>query len=309
MSKFFRTLSRSIKSGFVKFGRLYYISIPLSFFFALIIVMSGMLAFAYGFAGHLANSINNRVNIVVYFDRQSPDDLTKEVVTKVEQNPLVKRIDYSDRARNLEIFKERNKDNQVALQALSEIGVNPFGASLVVFAKETGSYEKINADILALQESYKSNENTSPIESVTYEENKAAISQLSSMIAKSKAAMSALLLILGGMLFFVLFLAQRLAAQYDREEIKIMKIVGAPTILTIGPSAVMGALAGFVGSTIALFILYFIALKSKAYTDVFDNFDMLYWYTDNINQFVFYAIVSSTLIGFVFSLIAARRHL
>lgn len=309
MNKFFRTLNRSIKAGFVKFTRLYYISIPLSFFFALIITLCGLLAFAYGFSTHLANSINNRVNIVVYFDRQSPDDLTKEMVSKIEADPLVKRVDFSSRERNLEVFKERNKNNQIALQALSEVGVNPFGASLVVFAKDTQNYEAINSSVLNLQESYKSNDGSTPIEGVTYEENKAAISQLSSMIAKGKAAMFALLMVLLAILFFVLFLAQRLASQYDREEIKIMKIVGAPTILTIGPSAVMGALAGFVGSIIALFVLYFIALKSNPYTSVFDNFDMLYWYTNNINTFVTYTIVSATIVGFVFSLIAARRHL
>lgn len=309
MSKFFRTLNRSIKAGFVKFGRLYYISIPLSFFFALIITLCGLLAFGYGFSNHLHNSINNRVNVVVYFDRQSPDDLTKELVAKVEQNQLVKRIDFSSRERNLEVFKERNKNNPVTLQALSEIGLNPFGASLVVFAKDTRDYETINKSLIDLKESYKSSDGSSPIESITYEENKAAISQLANMLSKGKAALFGLMLVLGAILFFVLFLAQRLASQYDREEIKIMRIVGAPTVLTIGPSAVMGALAGFVGSIIALFALYFIALKSKAYTDVFDNFDMLYWYTNNINQFILYTILTATLIGFFFSIVAARRHL
>lgn len=309
MSKFFRTLQRSIKAGFVKFSRLYYISLPLSFFFGLVIILGGLLAFANGFTAHLANSINNRVNIVVYFDRQSPDDLTKEIVGKIEENALVKRVDFSSRERNLEVFKERNKDNPVTMQALSEVGANPFGASLVVFAKDTRNYESINNSLLSLKETYTSDQGITPIESITYEENKAAISQLSSMLSKGKAALFALMLVLGGILFFVLFLAQRLASQYDREEIKIMRIVGAPTILTIGPSAIVGALAGFVGSILALFALYFIALKSKAYTDVFDNFDMLYWYTNNINQFVLYTILSATLVGFVFSLIAARRHL
>jgi cell division transport system permease protein len=309
MSKFFRTLNRSIKSGFVKFGRLYYISVPLSLFFALIITLCGLLAFGYGFSNHLNNSINSRVNVVVYFDRQSPDDLTKELVGKVEQNQLVKRIDFSSRERNLEVFKERNKNNPTALQALSEIGINPFGASLVVFARDTRDYESINKTLVDLKESYKSSDGSSPIESITYEENKAAISQLANMLSKGKAALFGLMLVLGAILFFVLFLAQRLASQYDREEIKIMKIVGAPTILTIGPSGVMGGLAGFVGSIIALFVLYFIALKSKVYTDAFDNFDMLYWYTNNINQFILYTILTATLIGFFFSLIAARRHL
>jgi cell division transport system permease protein len=309
MSKFLRTIGRAVKSGFVKFGRLYYISFPLSIFFALVITMCGLLSFIYGFAGHMTSTLNDRVNIVVYFDRQSPDTLTSELVTKIREYNNVKRVDFSDKDRNLEVFKERNKDNAVAMQALSEVGVNPFGASLVVYAKDTRNYEDINNFIKSLAESYKANDGTSPIEDVTYEEHKVAIEKFAGMLRKGEAAVFALALILAGMLIFVLFLAQRLAAQYDREEIKIMKIVGAPNTLILGPSAVMGALTGFIGGVIALFVLYYLALKATSYTTVFDNFDMLYWYTNNINTFILYGVGVATLAGFVFSLFAARRHL
>jgi cell division protein FtsX len=309
MQKFIRTLNRSVKSGFVKFSRMYYISLPLTFFFTLIITLCGLLAFIFGFSSHLTQTLNNRINIVVYFDRNASDNLALEISNKIKERPDVRKINFVDSAMALQTFKERHAEDGSTMQALTEIGTNPFGSSVVVYANDTRQYQSLVNEIKNIGDSYKNKDNISPIEDINYEEHKLAIERFASMLRKGEAALTALITALAVILSFVLYLALRLATQADREEIRVMKLVGAPGLLILGPSAIMGALAGILGGTLSLFILYFMAKRASLYTTAFDNFDLLYWYTNNINSFIFYIFIFGILSGFIGSLLAVKRHL
>jgi cell division transport system permease protein len=309
MQKLFRTINRSIKSGFVKFTRMYYISIPLTFFFALVITLCGLLAFVFGFSSHLTNTLNNRINVVVYFDRNASDALAQEISNKIKERPDVRRVDFVDSTRALQVFKERHAENSDTMQALSEIGTNPFGSSVVVYANDTRKYQQLVLEINNIADSYKNKDGISPVKDINYDDHKLAIERFASMLRKGEAALISLVFLLSAILFCVLYLALRLATQSDREEIKVMKLVGAPSLLMLGPSAIMGSLAGILGGLLSLFVLYFLAKQATLYTTAFDNFDVLYWYTNNINSFILYIFAFGIIAGFIGSLMAVKRHL
>jgi cell division protein FtsX len=309
MTKFFRTLNRSIKSGFTKFGRMYYVSLPLSLFFTLIITLCGLLSFTFAFSNHLTETVTAKINIVTYFNKGTSDALALEISNKIKERSDVKKIDFIDKAMALQTFKERRVNDSVSMQALSEIGVNPFGASVVVYANDTRQYELLAKEIVNIGDSYKGKNEISPIETVNYTENKLVIERLANMLRKGESALFVLVIVLLVILLLVLYLALRLATQGDREEIKVMKLVGAPILLIMGPAAVMGALSGLLGGFISLFILYFIAQKASVYTMAFDNFNLLFFYTNHVNTFIIYIFVFGIVFGFIGSMLAVRRHM
>jgi cell division transport system permease protein len=308
MKKFYRTILRVWKSGMVKAIRLYYITLPLSLFFTLVMTLAGFSAFAFGFSDHISKSFQEKVNMVVYFTRDFDTESIDSIVQKISSRPDVKKIQFHPSEQVLQDFKERHSGEVVILESLKEIGNNPFGSSLVVFAKETDFYQTLSKDIYALGEEYKIGD-ISPVEDITYEQHKIAIDSFSQMINKAEKIASLLAIVFIVMLLFTLYLALHFVTQSDREEIKVMKLVGASNLLIMGPSIVLSALSGFLGAILSLFILYFSANYITPYTVIFDEFNLLSWYMQYFKIFLISFILFGILAGIIGSFLALQRHL
>jgi cell division protein FtsX len=130
--------------------------------------------FGYGLVTTLIKQFEERLNIVVYFDRRVNDQYVNKIVQDIQTRPDVYQVEFISSNAALETFKERHKDEQLTLQALEEAGANPFGPSVVVFAKDPANYQGINNDLQKINLDY-AEEAIKPIESISYEDHKIAI--------------------------------------------------------------------------------------------------------------------------------------
>ncbi len=308
MKKFYRNLIRVWKTGFTKSLRMLHIFLPLVLFFTIVITFAGSFFFAYGLATDLIKNFQDKLNIVVYFDRRASQENIDEVVNNIKSMQNVSKVEYIDEKQSLEDFKEKHKDEQITMEALQETGGNPFGASLVVFAKDPSVYKQINYDITKLNDTF-SNDKVLPIEDISYENHRIAIDKFASMLKKGEIIFTIILSLVSLILLFIVYLALRFATQGDREEIKVMKLVGAPTMLMAGPTAVMGISSGVIGGVLSLILLYFLSREMTPYTLSFSDFNLILWYMKNILYFIGFSIGFGLIIGFFGSVLAIRRHL
>ena len=308
MKKTYRNFTRVWKSGLTKSIRMMHIFLPLVLFFSIVISFFGAFFFGYGVVTTLIKDFENKLNIVVYFDRRVSQDYIDKIVLQIQDRPDVSQIEYISPMQALETFKERHKDEQLTLQALQEAGENPFGSSVVVFAKDPTQYGIINADLQQINANYQ-DDAIKPVEEISYENHKVAIDKFAKMLKKGEVIFSIILILISIVLLFIVYLGIRFATQGDREEIKVMKLVGASTMLMVGPTTVMGILAGLSGAIISLFMLYFLAQQMTPYTVSFSGFNLLTWYIRNIQYFIVFTIAFGVIIGFFGSLLAIRRHL
>lgn len=308
MKKTYRNFTRVWKTGLTKSLRMMHIFLPLVMFFTIVISFFGAFFFGYGLVTTLIKEFEERLNIVVYFDRRVNDQYVNKIVQDIQTRPDVYQVEFISANAALETFKERHKDEQLTLQALEETGGNPFGPSVVVFAKDPANYQGINNDLQKINLDY-SEEAIKPIESISYEDHKIAIDKFAKMLERGEVIFSIILILVSIVLLFIVYLGLRFATQGDREEIKVMKLVGAPTMLMIGPTTVMGILSGLLGAFFSLFILYFLAQQMTPYTVSFSGFDLLSWYVKNIQYFMLFTVTFGFVIGFLGSILAIRRHL
>lgn len=308
MKKFYRNFVRVWRTGITKSLRMMHIFLPLVLFFAIVISFSGAFFFGYGIVNDLIKTFESKLNIVVYFDRNTSQNNIDTIVQQIQDRSDVEQIEYISRTQALEAFKEKHANEPLTMEALDETGENPFGASVVVFAKDPTSYETINSDLLKVNDDYK-DEQVAPIEDISYENHKVAIDRFGRMLQKGEIIFSIILVIVSLVLLFIVYLALRFATQGDREEIKVMKLVGAPTMLMVGPTTVMGITSGVLGGIVSLIILYFLAREMTPYTLSFSNFNLMLWYMKNLVYFIGFNILFGVVIGFCGSLLAIRRHL
>jgi cell division transport system permease protein len=248
-------IAKFIRSGFQIFRRnLPLFGATIAVMAMMLLVFAGLFTFRF-FALKVLAAIQERIAISVYFDATVDESGILRARDLLTQLPEVERVDYVSREEALARFKERHKTNAALLQAIEEIGSNPLQASLNIKAKDSTQYASIASFL----------ENApfrNQIAKVNFVENQLVIERLNRIIAAGRNVGMALSLMLAAIAILVFSNTMRIAIYTFREEIAVMKLVGASNNFVRGPFAVAGILAGTLAALISS--LLFVALMSAA---------------------------------------------
>lgn len=299
----FTSLRRVIKSGWQSFFRDGGLSIATVFILLLTITLATSLFLFHGLSQFLISSVEEKADISVYFKEEvSKSDIFefREELTKISE---VKEVEYISQERALADFTERHKDNPILMASLTEVGRNPFLASLNIMASEPGQYQAI-ADFLG------GSDFTDLIEKVDYYERKSVIERIFSLTSTINRSFLFLSVILSLVAILVTFNTIRLAIYNSREEIKIQRLVGAGSWFIRGPFLVQGVLAGILAALICLLVFGLIiwGLSPKIET-FFTDLDILQFFVNNLWQIILIQFSTGILLGVISSFLATRRYL
>lgn len=253
--------------------------------------------------------LTDKVDVNVYFVTTAPEEQILDLKKSLELLPEVAMVEYISRDVALANFRERHKNDQLTLQALDELGDNPLGASLAIQAKETSQYEAI-AKFLEKAPASAGPAESRIIEKVNFFQNKAAIDRLSDIIGTSRNVGMATTLILGLASILIAFNTIRLAIYTSRDEIGVMKLVGAERWYVRGPFVISGILYGATSGVIVLLVLYPLSLYLAAPSQrFFGSFDTFSYFTENFAMLFLTIIGTGVLLGSVSSYLAVHRYL
>lgn len=190
--------------------------------------------------------IEERVDVTVLFQPNTPAgvlDQAKFYLMSLPQTESVKIIS-ADEA--LTAFKERNKNNQKVLDALNELSANPLGAELVIKAHDTADYP-------FLLDAVRNPQYLPFIHTSSYEDHRDAIAWIQEAARSLRLFGSALVAIFAFFGLLAAFNAIRVAIYTQREEISIMRLVGATSGYIRWPFVLEGVwLAAFASLLTAL---------------------------------------------------------
>lgn len=300
---------RIMRSGFFSFWRNGFVSLSS----VLVMIITLFVITGTIFLGAILNAsleeIKNKVDINVYFVRTAPEEDILALQKSLETLPEVKTpVEYVSREDALADFRQKHQDDQFTLQALDELGENPLGASLNIRAKEPSQYEGI-AEFLK-SKSVLSKDGTSIIDKVNYYQNKTAIDTLTKMINSANRLGFILTLFLVFVSILITYNTIRLAIFMSKDEISVMRLVGASTMYIRGPFVVSGAIYGVVSGFITLILFFPITLwLGNATAEFFVGLNVFSYYIDNFAQIFLIVIFSGAAIGAISSFLAVRKHL
>lgn len=297
------TFKRIIKSGLKSFWRNGWLSTATISIMVLTLLVITALLMLNVVAGAVLKNLQEKIDISVYFKLEASEEdilVTKSQLEKLEE---VERVDYVSREEALNRFKEKHKNNPYLIQSLQELGENPLEASLNIKAKEASQYEAISSFLEGI---YYSN----IIDKVDYRQNKEVIEKLSNIIANIKVVGLSLTGILILIVILVTFNAIRLAIYSAREEIKIMRLVGANNWFIRGPFVVEGVLYGIISSLITVGILYpicyFVSPRISGFLPIEDFF---VYFQANFWALLVLLLGLAIVLGVFSSLLAMRKYL
>lgn len=308
------TLKRIVQGGAVRFWRNAFVS------FASILVMTVALFMVATtlFNDHslevALEELQEKVDINIYFLTTAPEEDILALKEVLKALPEVAEVTYTSRSQALEEFRARHESDELTIQALEELGDNPLGAALSVRAKETSHYEDIATYLNAERENPPSG--IPIIDRINYNQNKEAISGLTGIINDTRNANTTKAIILIVIALFVSFNTIRLAIHDSREEIGVMRLVGASNLYISSPFMVSGILQGIIAGVLVLLLLYpaLIFYENSFYPFPFfekAGYDkLLFNYFVNHFAYIFLIMVGSgVVIGAVSSFLAVRRYL
>lgn len=299
----FSNFTKITKSGLKSFWRNGWLSTAtISVMVLTLFVITGLLMLnVVGDA--LFKILQDKIDISVYFNLDTPEEDILKVKSELENLGEVKNVEYVSREVALKIFKEKHQDNLFLLQALKELESNPLEASLNIKAQEASQYEAISN---FLEGGYYKD----IIDKVNYKQNKEVIGKLSNIITNVRKAGVGLSGIFILIVILITFSAIRLTMYSSREEIRIMRLVGASNWFIRGPFIVEGALYGIFSSFAAIGLLYPTFLYTSPKLSGFLPIPSLFSYFQaNLWSLFFLLLGIGVFLGVISSLIAIRRYL
>ena len=306
---FWTNTQRIFKSGFVNFWRSGFISLASSLVMVTTLMVIGSLLFLGTLFDSTLTQIKNKVDINVYFVTDAQEEDILALKRSLEALPEVASIDYESREDVLAAFRERHADDQTMLQALDEIGDNPLRAVLNIRAKTPSQYETI-AQFLKGDSGVAGSENVDIVDDVNYFQNKVAIDRLTKIIDSSERFGFILTLIFVIMSSLITFNTIRLAIYTSRDEISVMRLVGASGSYVRGPFVVTGVMYGLVSGVIALILFLPITYWLGPITEnFFTGINIFTYYMSNFAEFFVLIIGAGVLLGAASSYLAVRRYL
>ena len=249
------------------------------------------------------DSIQEKIDISVYFKTNAPEDEVLRIKRSLEELEEVKSVEYISRDKALEMFKERHLEDATITQAVDELGENPLSASLNIKADDPSKYSLIASYL-------EHNTLDEYVEKVSYAQNQVVIDRLASIINISRRAGLFLTIILVIVAILVVFNTILLAIYSNREGIEIMRLVGASNMFIRGPYIVEGLIYGIVSAILSMAVILPVIYFISPYLKVFiPSMDLAGYFMDNIFTLFSYQLLFGVGIGIISSLIAIHRYL
>ena len=299
----FISLKRIIKAGLLNFRR----QDGLIFATVSIMVMTiSLITFLFLFQGivqHLILDLQEKVDVSVYFKKDSLEGEILGIREEISKIPEVKSIEYVSKEEALDRFTQRHKDDPLLMEALAEVGDNPLLASLNIKAWQANQYE-------ALANFLEGSSFDNSIEKIDFHKNKAVIGKIFEVSSNIRLAGIIFSLLLGIIAIVIAFNTTRLAIYNSKDEIAIMRLVGASNWFIRGPFLVQGIIVGIIATVITVLLFasgtFFLGTKLET---LLPGFNLFSYFLNNFWALLLIQLIAGVGLSIISSAIAIRKHL
>jgi cell division transport system permease protein len=295
-------LYRNFKTGLTNFWRNIWLSTAATLIMVITLMILTVTLLVLNLSNTTIKKVQERVDISVYFKSQTSESQILTIKSQLETLPQTASVTYISSQQALDIFKQRNANDPNIVASLGEFDQNPLPATLEVKAKSLDQYP-ILADAL-------NNQQYAPyISKINFDDNRALIDRLSRVLNTVRNVGIGLLILFSFIAVLVIFNTIRLTIYNRREEVEIMRLVGATNWYIRWPFIIESTIYAFAATIVTLLLMIpvwhyiipriagFFAL-SRAEVVGFGFFEIF-----------LLQLAAALFLGIISSLIAIRRYL
>ena len=222
---FLTQFKRATYLGLLNVVRNYFISFSAIFVMSVALFIIGFSLLFAQVMNTVTDELKDKVDVTVYFVSDTPEEQIFIFKDKLEDLSQVKEVIYVSEITALEEYKKRHENDSEILRGLEILDKNPFRARISIKAIDAGSFESIarfleNEDIL-------SDNPTTIIDKIDYYQNREIILRLTSIVDTIKSFTNVVIVLLVFISFLIVFNIIRLIIYLGKDEIKVMRLIGA----------------------------------------------------------------------------------
>ncbi|HUS26791.1 MAG TPA: permease-like cell division protein FtsX [Nevskiaceae bacterium] len=302
------TLTRIITTGMVNFVRNAWLAIAAM---AVMVVTLTIVLFSIVTSATFNNTINqitDKIDISVYLSDDITPQQQTQLLDQLKALPNVERITYLSKTDALQNYKRQNANNPELLAAVSETD-NPLPATVQVKPRDLNRIQDIK-DFLSKPDIQKL-QSDSPSYSG---DRKQAIDKITHATNVLREAGIGAVAVFAFISVLIIFNTIQMAIFNRRDELTIMRLLGASTWYIRGPFVVESIIYGILSAIISVAIInsLFVAASSALQASSLGLLDINYsakYFHAHFWQLLTMQLGVGILIGAVSSVIATRRYL
>lgn len=296
-------LKRILKNGWYNFTRQGSLSFGNTFaIFLAVVVVAGLFLF-HGLINYAIEQVENQVDVSLFFKEEVSREDIMAFKTKIEELEQVRNVVFVSKEQAYESFVKNHEDD-IYIEALKIIEVNPFLPSIRITAKTPSEYK-------AISEFIDSNED---MEDMIYKmddfRREEVIEKIEKLSNNVRMLGVALIVFLSFLAFLTTFNTIRLTIFSQRKEIEIMKLVGASNSFIRWPYIIQGIMCAIIAAILSFLIIFsvlYIANDSLSY--ILMGFNAYDYYLNNIWIILLGQIIVAILLALISSCIAITKYL
>ena len=256
---------------------------------------------------HVLSVVESKTDVYIDLTNQATPNQAKIMVEELSRLSAVKEVEFITPEATLENFKARHQGNPLILESLEALEENPFQGSIRLNVHDIEEFPIILEEL-----SKKEYADYLEIEDKEFTDSKLLISGISDYSKKIQrgALFVSLLFILISIL--VVFNTIQVGIYTHREEIGIMKLVGASNSFVRSPFLIEGMVYSFMAVIILMALLYPILSFLQPYIDSFFKeyaTNLVSLLNHNFLKVFGVQLLVAVVITVVSSFIAVRRYL
>ena len=212
------------------------------------LVIFGVLFLTFSLTNYSIKSIQNTVDVSVYFKIGLVEQRILDIKASLEADPKVKEVTYVSSVQAFADFRLKHANDPTIQSSLNELTENPLPATLHVKANTLEDYP-------AVAQKLQSDEYKDFVSKVNFEDNRVIIERLNKILKFIITAGIGLIAVFSLIAILVIFNTITLTIYNRKEEVEIMRLVGATNWYIRGPFIVESLLYSVFSSVITSVLL------------------------------------------------------
>lgn len=240
---------RILRNALQNFQRNIWLSLATTIIMTLTLLMTSFLYFLNVLGGQVLRTIEQKVDLSATFQEEIRDDQIQIVSDDIASRPDVEEVRIVTSEEALELFRRRHADDPFIEESLRELEANPLPTTLFVVATDPRNYQSIAAAL-------ESEQYTPFIEKVNFENSRTVIERLIVVMGGVRNVGLITTVVLATLVILIMFNTIRLAIYSFREEIDIMRLVGASNWFIRGPFIIEAVFVALLSVVVSVLVLY-----------------------------------------------------
>lgn len=303
------TAERIFKNGFINFWRNIWLSVAA---IAMMLITLTILLFAVVASAtfnHTINGLTSHIDISIFLKDGISDQQRNNLVKQLYKVDNVKQVGYTSKEQALKNYEAQNANNPDLLAAISETD-NPLPASLTVTPKDPNNLQPIinftNRPAVKVNE-VSTNDSTTQFRQSAIKN----ITRATHFFQQAGVAGIIVFIIISAL---IIFNTIRMAIFNRRDELIIMRLLGASTAFIRGPFVVETMLYGFTAALLSVAAIagLFAVASQTLQASTLGLLDIQYadsYFKNRLWSILALQILAGIIIGAVSSAVATRRYL